>query len=113
MGYVFLALAIIGEVIATTFLKFTTGDRQVWWAYPIVGVGYVFAFAMLSLTLSRGVPLGIAYALWAGIGVVLVAIISWLVFHETLTWMQLVGMALVIAGVVLLELGGRHEAASS
>ena len=110
MGYVFLALAIIGEVIATTFLKYTSGDRQVWWAYPIVVVGYVFAFAMLSLTLSRGVPLGIAYALWAGIGVVLVALISWLVFHETLTLVQLVGMGLVIAGVVLLEVGGRHEA---
>ena len=112
MGYVFLSLAIIGEVIATTFLKFTSGDRQVWWAYPIVGVGYVFAFWMLSLTLSRGVPLGIAYALWAGIGVVLVAIISWLVFSESLTWMQLVGMALVIGGVVLLELGGRHDTAA-
>jgi small multidrug resistance pump len=112
MGYLFLALAIIGEVIATTFLKFTTGERAVWWAYPIVGVGYVFAFSMLSLTLSRGVPLGIAYALWAGIGVVLVAIVSWLAFHETLTWVQLAGMGLVIAGVVLLELGGRHDAAT-
>ena len=47
MGYVFLALAIIGEVIATTFLKFTSGERTVWWAYPIVGVGYVVAFWML------------------------------------------------------------------
>lgn len=112
MGYLFLALAIAGEVVATTFLKFTSGDRQVWWAYPIVVVGYVFAFAMLSLTLSRGVPLGIAYALWAGIGVVLVAIISWLVFNEGLTWVQLVGMGLVVAGVVLLEVGGRHEAAA-
>ncbi len=108
MGYVFLGLAIIGEVIATTFLKFTSGERQIWWAYPIVAVGYVFAFAMLSLTLSRGVPLGIAYALWAGIGVVLVALISWLVFHESLTLLQIAGMALVIGGVVLLELGGRH-----
>jgi small multidrug resistance pump len=108
MGYVFLALAIIGEVIATTFLKFTSGERQVWWAYPIVGVGYVFAFVMLSLTLSRGVPLGIAYALWAGIGVVLVAIISWLVFHESLTWVQVLGMALVVAGAVLLEVGARQ-----
>ena len=108
MGYVFLALAIIGEVIATTFLKFTSGERQVWWAYPIVGVGYVFAFVMLSLTLSRGVPLGIAYALWAGIGVVLVAIISWLVFHESLTLVQVLGMALVVAGAVLLEVGARQ-----
>ena len=111
MGYLFLALAIIGEVIATTFLKLTSGEKAVWWAYPIVGVGYVFAFAMLSLTLSRGVPLGIAYALWAGIGVVLVAIISWLVFHESLTWIQIVGMALVIAGAVLLELGADHSKA--
>ena len=108
MGYLFLALAIVGEVIATTFLKFTSGERTIWWAYPIVGVGYVLAFWMLSLTLARGVPLGIAYALWAGIGVVLVAIISWLFFHESLTWMQLAGMALVIAGVMLLELGAAH-----
>ena len=110
MGYVFLALAIIGEVIATTFLKFTSGERTVWWAYPIVGVGYVVAFWMLSLTLSRGVPLGIAYALWAGIGVVLVAIISWVFFHENLTVMQVAGMGLVIAGVLLLELGASHPA---
>ena len=110
MGYVFLALAIIGEVIATTFLKFTSGERTVWWAYPIVGVGYVVAFWMLSLTLSRGVPLGIAYALWAGIGVVLVAIISWVFFHENLTVMQIAGMGLVIAGVLLLELGAAHPA---
>ena len=108
MGYVFLALAIIGEVIATTFLKFTSGERSVWWAYPIVGVGYAAAFWMLSLTLARGVPLGIAYALWAGIGVVLVAIISWRVFGESLTWVQILGMVLVIAGAMLLELGAAH-----
>ena len=108
MGYLFLALAIVGEVIAATFLKFTSGEKAVWWAYPIVGVGYVFAFFMLSQTLSRGVPLGIAYAIWAGVGVVLVAIISWLAFGELLTWQQLVGIALVVAGVALLELGGKH-----
>lgn len=110
MGYLFLALAIVGEVIATTFLKFTSGERAVWWAYGIVGIGYVFAFWMLSLTLSRGVPLGTAYAIWAGVGVVLVAIISWLAFGETLTWQQVLGIALVAAGVVLLEAGGSHEA---
>jgi small multidrug resistance pump len=112
MGYLFLALAITGEVIATTFLKFTSGEKVIWWAYVIVGVGYVFSFWMLSLTLSRGVPLGIAYAVWAGVGVVLVAIISWLAFGESLTWQQLVGMGLVVGGVVLLELGARHEAAA-
>ena len=108
MGYLFLALAIATEVIATTFLKLTSGERQIWWAYPIVVVGYVLSFVMLSQTLSKGVPLGIAYAIWAGVGVVLVAAISWVVFRETLTWQQLVGMVLVIGGVVLLEAGGKH-----
>ncbi len=112
MGYVFLAIAIIGEVIATTFLKFTSGERTYWWAYPIVGVGYVLAFWMLSLSLSRGVPLGIAYAIWAGVGVVLVAIISWVFFNESLTWIQLAGMVLVIAGVAMLELGAQHHPTS-
>ncbi|WP_235928849.1 DMT family transporter [Marisediminicola senii] len=109
MGYLFLALAIVGEVIATTFLKFTSGDRSAWWAYAAVVIGYVFAFSMLSQSLSRGVPLGIAYGIWAGVGVVLVALVSWLLFQESLTWVQLVGMGLVVGGVVLLELGGSHE----
>jgi small multidrug resistance pump len=108
VGYLFLALAIIGEVIATSFLKLTSGERSVWWAYIVVGVGYIFAFWMLSLTLGRGVPLGTAYAIWAGVGVVAVAIISWLVFGETLTWQQVLGIALVAGGVVLLETGGKH-----
>jgi len=108
MGYLFLGLAIIGEVIATTFLKFTTGEKAQWWAYAVVVVGYVFAFAMLAQSLSKGVPLGIAYGVWAGVGVVAVAIISWLVFGETLTWVQVLGMALVAGGVALLELGGKH-----
>lgn len=108
MGYLYLAVAIVGEVIATSFLKLTSGERAVWWAYPIVVVGYLTAFTALSLSLGKGVPLGIAYAIWAGIGVVLVAIVSWLAFGETLTLLQLVGMALVVGGVALLELGGRH-----
>jgi small multidrug resistance pump len=106
MGYLFLAFAIVSEVIGTTFLKLTSGEKSVWWAYVIVVVGYVVSFVMLSLTLRSGVPLGIAYAIWAGIGVVLVAIISWVFFHESLTWQQIAGMVLVAAGVALLELGG-------
>jgi small multidrug resistance pump len=108
MGYLFLALAIVSEVIATSFLKLASGEKSVWWAYVIVAVGYVVSFVMLSLTLRDGVPLGIAYAIWAGIGVVAVAIISWVVFHETLTWQQIAGMVLVAGGVALLELGGKH-----
>lgn len=110
MGYVFLVGAIIAEVIATSFLKLTSGERAVWWAFPIVIVGYIGAFSLLSLTLGRGVPLGTAYGIWAGAGVALVAIISWVVFGETLTWAQLAGIALIIAGVALVELGGSHDA---
>lgn len=109
MGYVFLGLAIVGEVIATSFLKLTTGERVQWWAYPVVVLGYVFAFTMLAQSLSKGVPLGIAYAIWAGVGVVAVALISWIVFHESLSLVQVLGMVLVAGGVVLLEVGGKHE----
>jgi small multidrug resistance pump len=108
MGYLYLAAAIVSEVVATSFLKFASGPKNVWWAYIIVGVGYVLSFVLLSLTLRTGVPLGIAYAIWAGVGVIAVAVISWVVFHESLTWTQIVGMVLVIGGVGLLELGGKH-----
>ena len=108
MGYIFLSIAIVGEVIATSFLKLTSGDKAVWWAYPIVGVGYIIAFTALSLSLGKGVPLGIAYAIWAGVGVVLVALISWLVFHEPLSLLQVAGIVLVVGGVTLLGLGGKH-----
>ena len=110
MGYLYLAFAILSEVIATSFLKFASGPKSAWWAYVIVGVGYVASFTLLSLTLRAGVPLGIAYAIWAGVSVVVVAVISWLVFHETLSWQQLLGMALVAGGVALLEVGGVKHA---
>ena len=108
MGYLFLGIAIVGEVIATSFLKLTTGEKTQWWAYAIVVVGYLVAFTALSLSLGRGVPLGIAYAIWAGVGVVAVAIVSWLVFGESLSPLHVGGIALVIAGVTMLELGGKH-----
>ena len=108
MGYVLLACAIIAEVVATTSLKFTTGDGPKVVPYILVAVGYIGAFVLLQQSLTRGVPLGIAYAIWAGVGVVLVVVISWLFFHESLTWMQIVGIVLVIGGVGLLELGGKH-----
>jgi small multidrug resistance pump len=108
MGYLYLAGAIISEVVATSYLKYASGPKNVWWAYIIVAVGYVLSFVLLSVTLRAGVPLGIAYAIWAGVGVIAVAIISWVVFHESLTLLQILGMVLVIGGVGLLELGGKH-----
>lgn len=112
MGYLYLAVAIVAEVIATSFLRVASVEGSRWWAYLIVGAGYLLAFVMLSLTLSNGVPLGIAYAVWAGVGVVLVALVSWIAFGELLTWQQLLGMALVVGGVVLIEAGGGHRDAT-
>ena len=109
MGYLFLAGAIVAEVIATTALKFAIGDgvnKIV--PYVVVILGYLAAFAMLAQSLVKGVPLGIAYAIWAGVGVVLVVVISWLFFKESLTLVQVAGMVLVIGGVTMLELGGKH-----
>jgi small multidrug resistance pump len=116
MGYLFLAGAIVAEVIATTALKFASnGDASEGAGaasrivpYAVVTVGYIAAFALLAQSLAKGVPLGIAYAIWAGVGVVLVVVISWLLFKESLTLLQIGGMVLVIGGVTLLELGGRH-----
>lgn len=113
MGYLFLAFAIVAEVFATTALKFTTGDGPKIVPYIVVVLGYVGAFFFLSQSLTRGVPLGIAYAIWAAVGVVLVVIISWLLFKESLSLLQIAGIVLVIGGVTLLELGGTHHNADA
>jgi small multidrug resistance pump len=109
LGYLFLAGAIVTEVVATTALKFATGEGNKVVPYIIVAVGYIAAFVLLSQSLQKGVPLGIAYAIWAGVGVVLVVVISWLMFKESLTWVQVIGMVLVIGGVALLELGAANQ----
>ncbi|MDQ1583030.1 MAG: small multidrug resistance pump [Microbacteriaceae bacterium] len=108
VGYLYLALAIVTEVIATTFLKFTSGENAKWWAYVVVAVGYIASFVALAQALARGVPLGIGYAIWAAVGVALIALISWVLFKEALSWVQVIGIVLVISGVGLLELGGEH-----
>jgi len=110
IGYVFLGIAIIGEVIATTFLKFTTGEDSKWWAWAIVVVGYLLSFGMLQQALTRGIPLGVAYAIWCAVGIVAVAIISFIVFKDSITTPQLIGFALVVIGVALIELGAKHSA---
>ena len=103
MGYLFLSLAIAAEVAATSFLRVASQPDAPWYAWWIVTIGYVFAFFMLSRTLAIGVPLGTAYAVWAGVGVALVAVVAWLVFREPLTWVQIGGIVLVGAGVAMLE----------
>lgn len=105
MGYVFLAGAIVSEVVATLSLRASEGFSKLGFAAVVV-VGYVAAFVLLSLTLTRGVPLGVAYGIWAAVGVAAVAVLSIPLFGEGLSMVQVGGLVLVVLGVVALEVGG-------
>lgn len=100
-----LAVAIVAEVIATSALKASDGFTR---PLPtvIVAVGYGVAFWMLALSL-RSIPVGIAYAVWSGAGVLLISLIGWLLFKQTLDAAALAGMALIVAGVLVIHLGSR------
>lgn len=108
MGYVFLAGAIVSEVIATISLRASDGFSKAPFIVLVV-VGYITAFTLLGLCLGRGVPLGIAYGIWCAFGIALVAALSIPLFGETLTGVQVGGLILVIAGAAALELGAAHD----
>jgi small multidrug resistance pump len=102
MTYLLLAAAIVAEVIATSALARTDGFTQLWPSVLAV-VGYGVAFFLLSLV-TRTVPVGIVYAVWSGAGIVLVALAGWLLFGQKLDLPALVGLALIIAGVLIINL---------
>ena len=101
MQWLFLSIAIISEVMATSALKSSNGLTQLWPSLVVVA-GYAAAFFFLSLTL-RTIPVGIAYAIWSGAGIVLITLIAWLVLGQTLDGPAIVGLALIVAGVVVLN----------
>lgn len=106
MQWLFLAGAIIFEVIGTISLRMAaTGQRAY---YAAVAVGYPLAFTFLTLTLDEGLGLGVAYGIWAASGVALTAIASKALFQEPLTPFMMGGIALIISGVLLVELGAAH-----
>lgn len=102
MTYLYLAIAIVAEVVATSFLKSCEGFTRLW-PSVVVLVGYAFAFYFLSLTL-RSLSVGIVYAIWSGVGIVLVSLIAWILFGQKLDLPAMVGMALIIVGVVVINL---------
>lgn len=106
MQWAFLALAIVTEVGATLSMRAATTGRKAW--YAVVVVGYVTAFALLSLALAEGLGIGVAYGIWAAAGVALTAVASKFLFREPLTLLMSAGIALIIGGVLLIELGGAH-----
>ncbi|MBC2885051.1 multidrug efflux SMR transporter [Ochrobactrum sp. CM-21-5] len=100
--YAYLAIAICSEVIGTLSLKASEGFTRPGPSIVVV-ITYGLAFYFLSLTLKT-IPVGVAYAVWSGIGVTLVALIGWLLFGQKLDLAAIVGMSLIIAGVVVLNL---------
>lgn len=108
MTYLYLLIAIVCEVIATSALKAANGFTVL---VPslIVIVGYGAAFFFLSLTL-RTLPVGIAYAIWSGLGIVLISIVGWVLYGQVLDAPALAGMALIVAGVVVINVFSRAGA---
>ena len=101
-NWLFLFIAIIAEVIATSALKSSEGFTKPI-ASIVVVLGYMIAFYCLSLTLKT-IPVGIAYAVWSGVGIVLVTTIAWIVFDQKLDVWGIVGIALIMSGVLVLNL---------
>ncbi|MBK6795967.1 MAG: QacE family quaternary ammonium compound efflux SMR transporter [Acidobacteria bacterium] len=102
MHWVFLTVAIVSEVIGTSALKSSEGFSRLW-PSAIVVVGYASAFYFLSLTLKI-IPVGVAYAIWSGAGVALIALIAWVIYGQALDLPAIIGMLLIVAGVVVLNL---------
>jgi small multidrug resistance pump len=97
-----LTVAIVAEVIATSALKASDGFSRAWPSVLVVA-GYATAFFLLSLTL-RTIPVSIVYATWSGMGIVLIAVVGWIVFGQSLDWAAILGMGLILAGVMVLNL---------
>ncbi|ABS68332.1 DMT family transporter [Xanthobacter versatilis] len=102
MSYLYLIIAIVAEVIATSALKATESFTRPGPSVLVV-VGYAAAFFCLSLTLKT-MPVGIAYAIWSGVGIVLVTAIAWLWYGQRLDLPALIGLGLIIAGVMVINL---------
>jgi small multidrug resistance pump len=106
--WLFLSVAIVSEVVATSALKASNGFTQLWPSLVVIA-GYAIAFFFLSLTL-RTMPVGVAYAIWSGVGIVLVTLIAWFVFKQSLDIPAIIGLTLIVAGVVVLQVFSKSSA---
>ena len=102
MSYLYLAVAIVAEVIATSALKSTEGFTRLVPSVVVI-IGYVVAFYCLSITV-RELPVGVVYAIWSAVGIVLVAAFAWLYYGQALDLPAVIGLGLIIAGVALVNL---------
>lgn len=108
MGYLYLAGAITAEVLATSFMKESDGFTKL---VPsvITAVGYAIAFYLLSLTLKT-IPTGVAYAIWSAVGIVLISLVAWIFQDQKLDMPAVLGMALIVAGVVVMTVFSKATA---
>ncbi|MBU1330267.1 MAG: multidrug DMT transporter [Gammaproteobacteria bacterium] len=104
-GYLYLAIAIAAEVVATTSMKAIDGFNKPLPLLLVIG-GYSIAFWMLILVV-RTIPVGIAYAIWAGLGIVLVSVAATFVYGQKLDLPAMLGMGMIVAGVVVIQLFSR------
>lgn len=105
MMWLALVGAIVIEVFATLSLRASDGFRKKKWIVPVLA-GYLVSFYLLWLALGLGIPVGIAYGIWTACGVALVAVIARFVFTDPLTWPMMLGITLIAAGVLTIELVG-------
>ena len=105
MSWVFLVCAIVSEVSGTLALRMASqpGGAKAWFA--AVGAGYLVAFTSLAFCLAGGMPVGVAYGIWAACGVALTALASRLLFREPFTAVMGLGVVLIMGGVLFIELG--------
>ena len=105
MNWLLLSIAIVAEVIATSALKAAEGFTRLGPSLVVIA-GYGIAFYFLSLAL-RGIPVGVAYAVWSGVGIVLISVIGWLAFGQALDAAAIFGIGLIMAGVIVLNVFSR------
>jgi small multidrug resistance pump len=101
-GWTFLGIAIFFEILATTALKMSDGLARWHWAALSIGL-YAICFLALAPALKT-IPVGIAYAIWSGVGVALIALVAWVLYGQTLDMPAFIGIALIVAGVAVLNL---------
>lgn len=108
MQWFFLAVAIMAEVVATSAMKASMSFSRPWPSLLVI-VGYAIAFYFLSLTL-RTMPVGVAYAIWSGAGVALITLAAWFLFGQAVDLAALIGLTLIVAGVVVLNVFSKMTA---
>lgn len=101
-AYTYLLIAVVAETVATTALKAADGFSRLGPSVVVVA-GYAIAFYFLSLTL-RVIPVGVTYAIWSGLGIVLISLFGWLIYKQALDLPAIIGMILIVAGILVMNL---------